>query len=143
MKSIFVILVTLLSLNAHSHSDKKSSIQVEDAYIRLLPPSASNTGGFIKLSNSSKKDLRLVKASSGISKKLELHTLIKDGNIMKMREVKDILIGANSSTELKPGSFHLMFMDLQKPLKLNDVHSVKLFFNDSNHIDVDFKVLNK
>lgn len=143
MKSIIIAIALVISLSAYSHKSVKSSISVSDAYIRLLPPSSPNTGGFVKLTNTSNKDIKLTRASSNLSKKLELHTLIKDGDIMKMREVEDILIKANSTTLLKPGSLHLMFMGLKDKLELNKEIAVTLYFNDSSHLDVKFKILDK
>lgn len=143
MKSIITFVVLAISFAAYSNKSVNQSIKVSGAYIRLLPPSSPNTGGFVKLTNTSKKDIRLTKASSDLSKKLELHTLIKDGDIMKMREVKDILIKANSSTVLKPGGLHLMFMSLKDTLKLDKEVPVTLYFSDSSHLRVNFKVLDK
>jgi copper(I)-binding protein len=143
MKSIITVIVLAIGLSTYAHENVKPSIKVSDAYIRLLPPSSPNTGGFVNLTNTSKKDIKLIKASSGLSKKLELHTLIKDGDIMKMREVDSILIKANSSTMLKPGGLHLMFMGLKDTLVLNKEISVTLYFSDSSHLDVKFKTLDK
>lgn len=118
-------------------------IKVEDPFIRLLPPSAPNTGGFITLKNSSDKAISLVSATSNLSKSLELHTMIKDGSMMKMREVKSITIKANSKVYLKPGGLHLMFMGLKRPLKESEKIKVQLNFSDSSTLEVDFPVLNK
>ena len=66
------------------------------------------------------KDINLLKAESDISKVVELHTVNMENGVMKMRQVKSILIKANSSIELKPGSFHIMFIGLKSPLKKDE-----------------------
>lgn len=139
----FIITLLILSLALYAHKEVKSIVEVKDAYIRLLPPSSPNTGGFLELKNTSSKDIKLVKATSKLSNKLELHTLIKEDNLMKMREIQEIMIKSNSSTVLKPGSLHLMFMGLKEKLVLNKKIPVTLYFSDSSHLDVNFEILDK
>jgi copper(I)-binding protein len=69
--------------------------------------------------------------------------MISEKGMMKMREVKDVKIKAKSSTSLKPGGLHLMFMGLKRPLKKDEKIKVTLKFSDSSSLDVDFPVLNK
>ncbi len=133
-----LLLLLALSLTAFAQD-----IKIEEPYIRLLPPSAPNTGGFMLIKNESDKDIKLISAESSLSKALEMHTMISEKGMMKMREVKDIKIKAKSSTSLKPGGLHLMFMGLKRPLKKDEKIKVTLKFSDSSSLDVDFPVLNK
>ena len=133
----------LLLLLALSFTAFGQNIKIEGPYIRLLPPSAPNTGGFMTIKNESNKDIKLVSAKSKLSKALEMHTMTSEKGMMKMREVKDIEIKANSSTSLKPGGLHLMFMGLKRPLKKDEKIKVTLKFNDSSSLDIDFPVLDK
>lgn len=119
------------------------SVKITDGHIRLLPPSAPNTGGFVTLENTSKEDINLIKVNGDISKLVELHTLIKDGDIMKMREVSEILISAGKKTYLKPGGLHLMFMGLKKPLKKDQKVMLELIFDNGEKQKVSFPVLDK
>jgi len=120
-----------------------NTVKISDGHIRLLPPSAPNTGGFVTLENTTEKDVRLVKVIGGISKSLELHTLIKDGDTMRMREVGSILIPAKKKTLLKPGGLHLMFMSLNKPLKKDQNVKLKFVFDNKEEQSVIFPVLDK
>jgi len=133
----------LLLLLALSFTALAQNIKIEEPYIRLLPPSAPNTGGFMLIKNESDKDIKLISAESSLSKALEMHTMISEKGMMKMREVKDIKIKAKSSTSLKPGGLHLMFMGLKRPLKKDEKVKVTLKFSDSSSLDVEFPVLNK
>ena len=107
------LLIMLLSFNAFA-------LEFQNARVRLLPPSTPATGVFVDIINPHDFDVTLVKAKSSRAKRVELHTHIKENGMMMMREVPKIIIPAKGSTQLKPGSFHIMLIGLTKPLKLNE-----------------------
>lgn len=111
-----IILLTMLSvIIAYANN-----IKVEDPYVRATPPNLPNSAAFMILKNSSDKDISVIKASSDVSKVVELHTHdMKDG-VMKMYQVPKIDIPAKGLTTLKPGGFHVMFIGLNQPLKVGN-----------------------
>ena len=61
--------------------------------------------------------------------------------VMQMREVTEGLpVPANGSVALKPGSYHLMFMDLKRPLEEGEAYSGNLTFEKAGSVDVTFEV---
>jgi hypothetical protein len=112
------------------------SLKVENPRVRLLPPMQKATGGFMKISNTSDKAIKLLSAASDVSKVVELHTHIKEAGMMKMRKVEYIEVPANGVTMLKPGSYHVMFIDLIKPLKLNQIVNIELVFDNGEKLAV-------
>jgi copper(I)-binding protein len=73
--------------------------------------------------------------------KVEVHEMKMDGNVMRMREVeKGIEIPAGATVTLKPGGFHIMFMELNAPLAQGAKVPVTLVFEKAGSIDVDFKI---
>jgi len=131
----FVLLVFLFStLSA------QEEIQVEKYKIRLVPAPSKSSAMFCKILNNSSKDIALIKAESSISKTVELHGMVMEGQEMKMRPVEKFLIKAKSSLELKPGSFHVMFIDLKQPLKLGEKHKVTFSFDNGQKIQLDVPV---
>lgn len=94
-----------------------SDIKVENPYVRATPPNLPNSAAFMSLINESDKKVSVVKATSNVSKVVELHTHdMKDG-VMKMYQIPQIDIPAKAKTVLKPGGLHVMFIGLHKPLK--------------------------
>jgi copper(I)-binding protein len=83
---------------------------------------------------------RLVGASSPLAAKVETHVTMKDGDIMRMREVKGYEIPAKGSFELKPGGAHLMLVDIKKPFKDGDRIPVMLRFEKAGDVKTDFVV---
>jgi copper(I)-binding protein len=53
-----------------------------------------------------------------------------DGGMMTMRAVDKLPLPAGKTVELKAGGYHVMLMDLAKPLKEGDSVPLKLTFED-------------
>lgn len=108
------------------------SIAVSDPYVRQAPPGARATGAFMVLKNTGDKDVKLVKAESAAAKMVELHNHINEGGVMKMRKVDAITIKAKGEAALKPGSYHVMLMDMAAPMKEGDLIAITLGFDDGS-----------
>jgi copper(I)-binding protein len=117
-----------------------SDITVEDQKIRLVPPTSSVSAMFLKIKNNSDKDIKLISAESNISKAVELHDMIMENGSMKMRRVDNISLKAKSSTELKRGGLHIMFINLNAPLKDGNTHKIKFTFDNKTSLEVEAKV---
>lgn len=91
--------------------------------------------------NNGDKDVKVVKAENPVSRVTELHNHINDGGVMKMRQVPGIDIKAKGEAVLKPGSLHVMLIDLQAPMKEGDVVPITLGFDDGSSKKVEAKVV--
>jgi copper(I)-binding protein len=125
---------------ANGHEIKVGNLKIENPQARATVPAQKMSGGFVKIENKGGAD-KLLAASSSVSKTMELHTMVMDGNVMKMREVKGIDVPANGMVELKPGGLHLMFMDLNEQLKPGSTFKVKLKFEKAGEVEVPFQVM--
>jgi copper(I)-binding protein len=96
-------------------------------------------GGFMKIENKGAAD-QLISASSPVSGEVQLHEMAMDGNVMKMRQVKDIPVPAGGAVELKPGGLHLMFMNIKAPLTAGETVPVKLKFAKAGEVEVKMPV---
>lgn len=105
-------------------------VEVENPYARAVPPTAGNSAAFMTLHNRGSADLVLVGAVSDVSEITELHDHINDNGVMRMRRVPQIDLPAGSSTELKPGSLHVMLIGLKQPLQDGDAVNVTLQFDN-------------
>lgn len=125
---------------ASGNEVRVGNLKLENPQARATVPAQKMSGGFLKIENKGGAD-KLISASSSVSKTMELHTMVMDGNVMKMREVKGIDVPANGSVELKPGGLHLMFMDLNEQLKPGSTFKVKLKFEKAGEVEVPFQVM--
>lgn len=126
MKFVALILtLALISLAAWA------DISYDDAYVRVAPPGAMASAGFVVLKNSSDKDVIALGAKADFAKSVELHThAVKDG-VMQMRKVDQMTIPAKGELRLKPHGNHLMFFDLKKELKAGDKAKIIFQLKDS------------
>ncbi len=128
-----------LSFSAHAQNAKVGSVQIENAYTRATVPGQQVAGGFMKIENKGAAD-QLVSASSPVAGEVQLHEMAMDGNVMKMRQVKDIAVPAGGAVELKPGGLHLMFMNIKAPLTAGETVPVKLKFAKAGEVEVKMPV---
>jgi len=117
------------------------SIVVENPYVRLAPPGAPATGAFMVLKNNGAKDVKVVKAESTASKVAELHNHVNEGGVMKMRQVPAMDIKAKGEAVLKPGSLHVMLIDLTAPMKEGDKIPLTLGFDDGSSKQIEVPVM--
>lgn len=117
------------------------NIMIKDPYARS---SAKSGAAFFTILNHSHEEDRLISASSGVSKRVELHTHLEDEyGVMRMRELKDgIIVPAQGSHALERGGDHVMFMGLNGVLPEGETISVTLTFEKAGDITLDIPVDN-
>ena len=135
------LLATGLMFSASLFAASADQITVQEPYVRLAPPNAPATGAFMVIKNNGDKDVKVLKADNPASRVTELHTHLNEGGVMKMRPVPAIEIKAKGEAILKPGSLHVMMIDLKAPMKEGDVVPITLSFDDGSSKQVDAKVV--
>ena len=136
MKPLSILLCALLfSINSFANE-----LAVTEQHVRATPPHTKNTAAFLKLTNNTDKDIKLVAASSDIAERVELHTHINEDGMMKMRQVETILVAKKSSTSLQPGGYHVMFLGLKQDLKEGETVKFTLYFDNGDEIKIDAPV---
>ena len=128
-----------LSGTAIAQNASVGSIKIENGYTRATAPGQQVAGGFLKIENKGAAD-QLISASSPAAGEVQLHEMAMDGNVMRMRQVKDIALPANGVVELKPGGLHLMFMNIKAPLTVGETVPVKLKFAKAGEVEVRLSV---
>ena len=109
-----------------------ADIEIEGAYARASIPNVPNSAAFFVIKNNSDKDIAITSANSDIAEKIELHTHIKENQMLKMMKIEKLVVPAKSSLELKSGGDHVMLMGLKKELKVGDEISLELSFSDGD-----------
>lgn len=136
MKNIIISLFLFLSF-----SSLGKGLFFEKAWVRAVPKVSAVSAGFGVLKNTTNRERKLVKVESPISEIVEIHSMERVAGVMKMRKIEFLKIGKNSSRKLKPGSYHIMFINLKKPLKEGEKAPVTLFFDNGYklHQEVEIK----
>lgn len=94
------------------------------------------SAAYMVLENKSNTADAIVKAESDVAKSVELHNVIMENNVMQMRQVEAIEVPANGQVELKPGSYHVMLIGLNRDLKEGDEVLIKLTTRSGKTIEV-------
>jgi copper(I)-binding protein len=131
-----ILAFALLVIASAAHAQ----VEIDKAWARATAPGAPVAGGYLTIRNRAPTPDRLVGASSTSAARIELHVHIKDGEVMKMRQVSAYDVPANGSFELKPGGAHLMFVQIARPFKEGDRIPVKLKFEKAGEVSVEFAV---
>ncbi len=114
-----------------------SNLTLSNAWIR--PPASKNTAAYITINNPSLIKDKLLKVECDVCEVIELHNHINEDGIMKMRPV-DFIDVEKDKVELKPGSLHIMLMGLTKDLKEGDTVKMRLVFETTGPVEIDFPV---
>ncbi len=117
-----------------------AQVEIERPWIRATAPGVKIAAGYVTVRNKSSSGDRLVGGASPVAARVETHVHIKDGDILRMREVKGYDVPANGTLELKPGGAHLMLVDLKQPLNEGDTVPITLKFERAGQITVNFAV---
>lgn len=119
-----------------------AAIHLAGPWSRATAPGAKVAGGFFTLNNKSGAADRLIGGSAEISNTVEVHEMAVIDGVMKMRALaKGLEVPAGGSVELKPGSFHIMFIDLKRQLKEGESFKGELVFEKAGKVQVEYKVM--
>ncbi|PQA81884.1 hypothetical protein C5F52_17885 [Limnohabitans sp. TS-CS-82] len=118
------------------------NVTVTDAWARATVTGQKATGAFMTLT--AKDNAKLVGVSSPAAGVAEIHEMKIDKDVMKMAALPNGLdLPAGKAVALKPGSYHVMLMDLKDPLVKDSTVPLTLTFQDAKGVKskVELKVL--
>ncbi len=139
----FLIFITFTS-SSFANSISFNGLLISDFWIKSTIGNHKMTSGYLKIENKSNTDERLVSLTSKISKKIQLHDMGVQNDIMKMKNLKNgVVIKANSIVNFNPGGYHIMFMNLQNPLIVMKKYQVILKFENYGSVILKMPVRNK
>src|SRR5205823_1353649 len=118
LSSLLAAAVILAIGPASAHEYKAGSIEIKHPWSRATPKGSEVAGGFMTLINTGTEPDRLVGGSTASAGKFEIHESALEDGVMKMRPLpKGLEIKPGQTVELKPGSYHLMFVGLKEPFE--------------------------
>jgi len=104
-------------------------LTTSDVQIRATAPGMTATGGYLTIHNHTGQADRLLGVAVDFAAKAEIHTMLHENGVMKMRALPDgIEIPAGGMVRLAPGGMHLMLMGLSRTLEPGVRLEVELTF---------------
>jgi copper(I)-binding protein len=122
----------LLNIKAESVSTttvSHSNVIISDSWVRPTVKGQRATGAFMKIT--AKENSKLLSVSSPAAGVAEIHEMKMEKDVMKMAAIPSLDLPAGKAVELKPGSYHVMLMDLKAPVEKGAKVPLTLKFQDA------------
>lgn len=91
---------------------------------------------YMVIKNTGTVDDALIGAESTVADATEVHETVMSGETASMRQVPRVEIKSGATLELKPGSYHIMFIGLKESLQAGSSITVTLKFEKAGSIPV-------
>lgn len=112
MKKILSASVLAMMAVTTAYADE---VKVKDAWTRATAPGQDSA--MVQLVITSKKAAKLVGVACKDASTAEMHSMVMEGDLMKMRQVDAIELPAGKAVDLGEAGYHLMLLGLKKPLE--------------------------
>ncbi|HXP32040.1 MAG TPA: copper chaperone PCu(A)C [Stellaceae bacterium] len=102
------------------------SVEIDHPWARATLAGTKTGAAYMTFVNKGTADDRVVGASTPVAAKAEIHEMILQDGVMKMRPVAALDLKPGSTTVLEPGKYHVMLIGLKHPLKPGDTFPLTL-----------------
>ena len=118
------------------------SIHITQPWARATPKGASAGAGYLTVTNNGTAADRLTCAGSDAAAQCQIHTMSMENGVMKMRPVEGGLeIKPGETVTLRPGSDHVMFVNLKHPFETGSAVEATLQFEKAGTVKVELPVV--
>jgi copper(I)-binding protein len=117
------------------------TLQIGNPWTRATPKGSTVAGGYMKITNKGSAPDRLVGGSAAVAGRFEVHSMVMEQGVAKMRPVSGGLeIKPGETVDLKPGSMHVMLMGLKQPLEKGQKVKGMLEFEKAGKVEIEYAV---
>ncbi len=121
------------------HDTVLGAITIAHPWTRAAAAGA-NGAAYMNLRNAGPEPDQLLAAATPAARTVELHTHIRDGEVMRMRPVRDIALPAGQTVRLRPGGLHVMLIGLAEPLRAGTEMPLTLRFARAGEVTVQLEI---
>jgi periplasmic copper chaperone A len=124
---------------ALGHGSHAGDIEIEHPFATpSIPGTTTGAAYFVSLENGGKVADKLVRASTPVAARVEIHTMSVDAQgVMRMREIDGIALAPKAKLQMRPGmGTHLMLVGLKEPLKEGATFPMTLQFERAGSVEV-------
>lgn len=132
---VFVFLLCIFVQTVHA-----SSIIIKQAWIPEAPPVAPVLAGYLQIQNTGQKAVTLNKVESHNFERVEIHRSVEKEGMIRMEQVRELTIPAQSMINLKSGGLHLMLMEPKQALRADDRVILEFIFSDNQRVSIQAEV---
>lgn len=119
-----------------------AGVVIQQAYTLPSRPGVPNVAVYFDdVRNTASVADELLSVSTTVAKRAELHEMVMDGQVMRMRELPKIDLPAGASVDMAKGSaYHVMLIGLHEPLQTGDKFPLTLRFRQAGEQTVTVEV---
>jgi periplasmic copper chaperone A len=138
MRILAVAAIAAIVVAGHTwaHEYQLRSLRIDHPFARATPPGGRSGGIFLSVENNGDRTDRLLTVSTPVAGIAELHQMVMDAGVMRMRAVAGLDVKPGDRLVLKPGGYHVMLADLKRPLHAGDTFPLTLGFEKAGSIEV-------
>lgn len=140
VRAVSGALLLTISASGVAHEFRKGDVIVDHPWTRATARGQTVAAGYLEIRNGGTQADRVIGASTPAAERIELHIIVKEGEVMKMREVKSFDVPARGKVELKPRGPHMMIIGIRRPFKKDERIPVTLKFAKSGDLAVELVV---
>jgi len=142
MRRFILSTVALCAAASVTAADVKvGNLSIDDVWARTGQP-GQVSAAFMEIKNTGAAD-KIVSANCDCAKATELHDMKMGDGRMLMMQVPAMEIPANGELKLKPGSYHIMLIGLNRPLVAGETLPIKVKFEKAGEVTLQAKVKDK
>lgn len=138
----FILPSLLLSLwfSVLNNAYASNNIAITHGYVKESIPGSDMTAAYMTITNNSANPITLEKITNTNASRVEMHEHTMAEGMMRMREVENITIAANSKVVLQPSGLHLMLFSVEQPFIENSIATFTLYFSNKTKINIQLPI---
>jgi len=140
---LFGAAFSLLAGSARAEDYSAGDVTVGNPWARATPKGSNVAAAYLTITNHGSAADRLLSGSTNVASRFEVHSMVMEDGVAKMRPVEGGLeIKPHETLELKPaGSYHVMLIGLTQQLQQGQRMTGTLVFERAGKVDVAFTVV--
>jgi hypothetical protein len=136
-----IALAALAAVPAQAADYDVGSMHISQPWSRATPKGAAAGAAYMTITNKGTAPDRVSCVSDDASAQCQIHSMTMEDGVMKMRPVEGGLeIKPGETVTLKPGSFHVMLLDLKHPLEQGQSVKATLKFDTAGTVDIEYPI---
>lgn len=135
-----IIIAYSVGATAMATDYKAGSIEIMSPWSRATPKGASTAIGYMTIKNNGTMPDRLIGGSVDVAASFQLHSMVLENGVSKMRDLSSIDIAPGKTIEFKPGSSHAMFVNMKQPLSKGEHVKGTLVFERAGTVQIEYVV---
>lgn len=127
----------MLPMPAFAADSRVGAIEISGVFARATANASVPGAAYLRLRNTGATPDRLVAAATPAARTVELHTMVHEGQVMRMRALSAIDVPAGETVTLAPNArLHLMLIGLSAPLRAGESLALTLRFEKAGEVRI-------